>query len=474
MNASNDSNIFHWDLVTLADAIKQKQVSPVEVTHQILDRIYSMNPKLNAFITITHEEAMEAAKKAEEEIISGNWRGPLHGVPIGLKDLIYTKNIKTTMGSEIFKDYVPEYDAAVVEQLKQAGAILIGKLNTHQFAYGPTGDRSFFGPVKNPYDLSKITGGSSSGSGAGVAASLCYAALGTDTGGSVRIPSACCGIVGMKPTFGRVSKYGVYPLGFTLDHVGPMTRSVRDNATLLTVLAGFDDRDPYSVRMDAEDFTRDLQKGIKGTVIGIPSSFYFEHLDKEVESKVKRAIQTFQDLGAEIRQIHLPNMQQIAFAQQITAKSEAYAVHEKTLQTHPQQYEEEVRERLLTGLDIRAHEYIQAQQVKHLAIEDFDRALKEVDIMLTPTLPILPTDIDQREVNIQSYKELVRSALLRFTSPTNLNGFPSLSLPCGFSESGLPIGIQLLGRRFDEATLYRFAYAFEQECSIPTLKVEIQ
>lgn len=474
MTNSSDLHVLNWDLLTLSNSIRDKHISPVEVTKQLLERIDSNNPKLNAYITILHKEAKDCALQAEKEIATGNWKGPLHGIPIGIKDMIYTKNIKTTMGSEIFKDYVPDYDAAVVEKLKQAGATIIGKLNTHQFAYGPTGDRSFYGPVKNPYNLSKITGGSSSGAGAAVATSLCYAALGTDTGGSIRIPSACCGIVGMKPTFGRVSKFGVHPLGFTLDHVGPMTRSVQDNAILLNVLSGYDERDPYSVRTNTEDFTRFLHKGIKGSIIGIPSSYYFEHVDEEVANKIGEAIKVFRHLGAEIRLIDLPTMQRIVWAQQITAKSEAYAIHEINLQNHPEQYEEEVRERLLTGVETKGYEYVQAQQLKQIAIQEFEHALREVDVLLTPTLPILPPDIDQREVNIQTYNEQVRSALLRFTSPTNFNGFPSISIPSGFSDSGLPIGLQLIGRQFEEANLYRFAYAFEQECSIPTLKIDIE
>ncbi|WP_078409026.1 amidase [Priestia abyssalis] len=473
MNATNSSNIFHWDMYTLSNSIRGKHISPVEVTRQLLERINSINPQLNAFISILQEEALKSAIQAEAEIISGNWRGPLHGIPIGIKDMIYTKNIKTTKGSKIFQEYVPDHDATVVEKLKQAGAIIVGKLNTHQFAYGPTGDRSFFGPVKNPYHLSKISGGSSSGSGAAVASSLCYAALGTDTGGSIRIPSACCGIVGMKPTFGRVSKYGVYPLGFTLDHVGPMTRTVRDNAILLNVLSGYDKRDPYSVKADTEDFTRYLSQGIKGSVIGLPTSYYFDQVDEEVHIKIREAINVFQNLGAEIRLIDLPAMKQTLLAQQITAKSEAYAIHEETLRNHPEKYEAEVRERLLTGPETMAYEYVQAQQFKHTAIQHFDQALKDVEVILTPTIPILPPDIDQREVYVGTSQEQVRSTLLRLTSPTNFNGFPSISIPCGFSRSGLPIGLQLIGKRFDESNLYRFAYAFEQECSIPTVKMDM-
>jgi aspartyl-tRNA(Asn)/glutamyl-tRNA(Gln) amidotransferase subunit A len=462
-----------WDLKTLSNGIRTKEISPLEVTRHLLKRIEAVNPKLNAFITVLYEEALESASQAETEIVTGNWRGPLHGIPIGLKDLICTKNIKTTMGSQIYKDFVPVYDATVVEKLKRAGAVIIGKLNTHQFAYGPTGDRSYFGAVKNPHDLTKMSGGSSSGSGAAVSAGLCYAALGTDTGGSIRIPSACCGIVGMKPTFGRVSKYGVYPLSYTLDHVGPMTRTVFDNAVLLNVLAGYDERDPYSVRKEEEDFTRMIWKGIKGSVIGVPSSFFFENLESEVESKLRKALEVFEGLGAEIRLVDLPDMQKISLAQQITIRSESYAVHRETLLIYSELYDIEVRDRLLLGEDIKVYEYVQSQQIKHFAQREFLKILENVDVLVTPTLPILPPDINQREVYIKGNGEHVRDALLRLTSPSNFTGFPSISIPCGFSEAGLPIGMQIIGRPFDEANLYRFAYAFEQEVSIPTLKYDV-
>jgi len=468
------TDILQWDIARLSNAFKAKQLSPAEVTRTLLERIEQVNPVLNAYITVMHEQAMESALQAEKEISAGNWRGPLHGVPIGLKDLIYTKNVRTTMGSEIFKDYLPDHDAAVVEKLKQAGAVIVGKLNTHEFAYGPTGDRSAFGPVKNPYNLSKITGGSSSGSGAAVAAALCFAALGTDTGGSIRIPSSCCGIVGMKPTFGLVSKYGVYPLSWTLDHVGPMTRTVLDNALLLNALAGYDERDPYAVKAGAEDYTRLIGQSIKGSVIGVPSSFYFEHVQEEVEQQVRNALNVFENLGAEIRVIDLPNIQNILSAQQITIRSEAYAVHEAMLRETSAQYDPEVRERLLTGQDEKAHVYIHARQLKHAAVQEYMHALKEADVIVTPTISILPPDIGQRQVSIRGQEEHVRAALVRLTSPTNFAGLPSLSVPCGFSSSGLPIGMQLIGKPFDEANLYRFAFAFEQERSLPTVKFDIQ
>lgn len=470
---SHPEDFLKWDLLTLSKSIKRKEISPLEVTRQLLERIDAINSKLNAFITVFHEEALQVARKTEKEIMNGHWKGPLHGIPIGLKDLIFTKNGRTTMGAKIYKDFVPDYDAAVVEKLRKAGAIIIGKLNTHQFAYGPTGDRSHFGEARNPYDLSRITGGSSSGSGAAVSSALCYAALGTDTGGSIRIPSAICGIIGMKPTFGRVSKYGVYPLSWTLDHVGPMTRTVTDNGILLNVLSGYDERDPYSIKTEEEDFTRLIGHSIRGSVIGVPSSYYFENLEPEIETKIREAMEIFRGLGAEIQFVDIPQIKKISLAQQITISSEAYAVHKDTLKNFPEQYDPEVKERLLAGESIKAHEYVEAQQLKNIAKREFLNVLDQVDVILTPTVPILPPKIGQREVVIQGRSEHVRSALLRLTSPTNFNGFPSISVPCGHSASGLPVGFQLIGRPFDEANLYRFAYAFEQEVSLPTVKYDI-
>jgi aspartyl-tRNA(Asn)/glutamyl-tRNA(Gln) amidotransferase subunit A len=473
VKASYKDEILQWDLFRLSNAIFEKQISPVEVTRLLIERISHVNPKINAYITVLAEQSIKDAEQAEQEISKGNWRGPLHGIPIGVKDVIYTKNIKTTMGSQLFKNFFPDYNATAVEKLKQAGAIIIGKQNTHEFAYGPTGDRSYFGPVRNPYNLSKMTGGSSSGSAAAVASGLCYGALGTDTGGSVRIPSSFCGIVGMKPTFGRVSKYGLYPTSWTVDHIGPMTRSVKDNAILLNVLSGYDSQDYYSIKTTKEDFTRLLDKGIKGSVIGIPSSFYFERVESEVRLQVNHAIEVFKSLGAEVRPVNIPQLQQISLAHQTVVKCEAYTIHESQLIDSPELYDTEVKERLLSGSTPIALDYVKALQIKQVATYEFNQILEEVDVILIPTVPVLPPDIEQREVIIDDYPEHARSAINRLNGPTNLNGFPSLQIPCGFSTSGMPIGVQLIGKQLDEANLYRFAHAFEQEVAIPTVKMNI-
>jgi aspartyl-tRNA(Asn)/glutamyl-tRNA(Gln) amidotransferase subunit A len=447
-------------LAALARAYREDSLSPVEVTKAMLERVEG--DETNAFITVTAERALEDAARAEKELRSGRDRGPLHGVPVGLKDLVYTRGVRTTMGSAFFRDYVPDYSATVAERLEEAGAVLIGKTNTHEFAYGPTGDRSFFGPTRNPNDAARITGGSSGGSGAAVAAGLLYGALGSDTGGSIRIPSALCGTVGMKPTFGRVSKHGVFPLSWSLDHVGPITRTVEDNALMLNVLAGYDPLDPYSVELPPEHFARDLERDVRGGRAGVPDAFYFEHVDDEVEERVREAVEVFASLGAEVREVEIPHLWDTLEAQRLTLATEAYAVHEERLKTEPERFDDQGLERLLRGAELEAYRYANAQQRKLRSKREFGRALETVDLILAPTVPIPATEIGQRHTNIGGYEEAVYSALTRLTGPTNLNGLPSLSVPCGTTASGLPAGVQLIGRSLDEATLYRFGHAYER------------
>ena len=447
-------------LAGLSRELLARHLSPVEVVRALLGRIEA--DETNSFITVTAERALEKASLAEREILAGRHRGPLHGVPVALKDIIYTRGVRTTMGSALYSGHVPDHSATVARKLEEAGSVLIGKTNTHEVAYGPTGDRSYFGPTLNPHDARRITGGSSGGSGAAVAANLCYGALGSDTGGSIRIPAALCGTVGMKPTFGRVSKSGVFPLSWSLDHVGPITRTVEDNALMLNVLAGHDPEDPYSVDHPAEDFTRDLQRGLRGAGIGLPTSFYFDHVDEEVGARVREAVEVFRSLGAQVREVEIPNLVDTLHAQRLILGAEAYAVHEERLENEPETFDEEVCTRLMDGARPRAYRYANARRRGVLATDEFDHALQGVDVLLTPTLPIVATEIGQREVSIGDYEESVRSALTRFTGPTDLTGHPSLSIPCGTTASGLPVGLQLIGRHFDEATLYRFGHAYEE------------
>jgi aspartyl-tRNA(Asn)/glutamyl-tRNA(Gln) amidotransferase subunit A len=453
-------DILPRSLAALSREIGEGRLSPVEVVRTLLARIEG--DETNAFITVTAERALEEASLAEREITAGRRRGPLHGVPLALKDLISTRDVRTTMASEFFAEHVPDRSATVARKLEDAGSVLIGKTNTHEFAYGPTGDRSFFGPTRNPHDTGRITGGSSGGSGAAVAAGLCYGALGSDTGGSIRIPAALCGIVGMKPTFGRVSKSGVFPLAWSLDHVGPMTTTVEDNALLLNALAGHDPEDPCSVNLAAEDFTRDLERGVRGGVIGLPASFYFEHLDGEVARRVDEAAEVFSSLGADVREVEVPHLWDTLHAQRLILAAEAYAVHEERLETEPDRFDDQGLERLLNGENLKAYRYANARQRGLRSGLEFAAVLWEVDVLLTPTVPIPAPEIGQRETTIDGYEEAVYSALTRLTGPTDLNGLPSLSVPCGTTATGLPVGLHLIGRAFDEATLYRFGHAHEQ------------
>lgn len=450
------------DLLTLSQNILDKKVSPREIVSSSLEVIRSKNPLYNVFITICEEEAMEAATVAEEELLSGKVRSVFHGIPIAIKDLIFTKGIRTTLGSKLYENHVPNYDATIIQKLKEAGAIIIGKANTHELAYGPTGDRSFFGACLNPYNPKKISGGSSSGSAAAIATDMVQLSIGTDTGGSIRIPASACGVVGMKPTFGLVSKYGVHNLSYTLDHIGPMTKNVKENALLLNILAGHDNNDPYSIKRSENDYTYLLDKSVSGKVIGLPS-FYFQNVDSEVLQAINNVIEVYERLGARVKVVEIPSMQEILEAQVITIQSESYAVHGENMDKRGADIDTEVFERLMFSKEARGYEYVIAQQKRMSLTHKYNRIFDEVDVLLTPTLPILPPDIDQREVFIGNQKEQVRSTLLRFTSPTNYTGNPSLSIPCGFSKCGLPIGFQLIGKHMEEVKLYQFGYAYEQQ-----------
>lgn len=456
-------NIRYLDIDTVSKLYRTGELSPVEVVKSLLAHIENVNPVINAFITVLQDEAMQQAKAAEADFQSGHVKGPLHGIPVALKDLFYTKGIRTTMGSEIYQHFIPDHDATAVQALHQAGAIMMGKLNTHQFAYGPTGDRSFFGPVKNPNNTNHMTGGSSSGSAASVTAGMCYGALGTDTSASIRLPSALCGIVGMKPTLGRVSKYGVFPLSSTLDHVGPMTRGIRDNAILLGAIASQDTSDPETFTPLGENFGRHIGESIQGMKIGIPDSYFFEYLDPEVEARIESVIGLLQSSGATIQKVRLNGIEDIFQAQQTILRYEAYQLHRKHLSEIPEQYDEEVRTRLMTGADVTAAEHAIALSFKEQADSAFRTAFQEVDIMVTPTVGMTAPLIGEREPVVNGQKVLLRWLMTRLTAPTNFVGVPSLSVPCGKSQSGLPIGVQLIGNWFDEAVLYRVGYAIEQE-----------
>ena len=448
----------------LSTLVRNREVSPVEVATLFLERIREVDGRTNAYITVMAEEALSAARQAEREIVLGNYRGPLHGVPIGLKDLFYTKGVRTTGGSKIksWAEFVPDEDATVVERLKEAGAIIIGKLNMHEFAFGTTNENPHYGPTHNPWDLERITGGSSGGSGAAVAASLCMAALGTDTGGSVRIPSALCGIVGLKPTFGRVSCFGVMPLSWSMDNPGPMTRSVEDAALIMNAISGYDPRDPSSAEVPVLDFTRDLGSGISGIRVGVPRSFFFDRIDGQVKDIVGNALGILSGLGAIMEDVSLPHIEYSQYIGGSISMAEAAAYHEALLKDHAEELTPNVRDRLEQGMLLQATHYIKAQRARAIIKEDIVEALRRADVLVTPAAPIPAPRIGQKTVVIEGHEEEVLGYLTRLTRPLNQAGLPACTVLCGFSSEGLPVGLQIIGGAFDEATVLRVANAYEQ------------
>ncbi|MBI4482941.1 MAG: Asp-tRNA(Asn)/Glu-tRNA(Gln) amidotransferase subunit GatA, partial [Acidobacteria bacterium] len=426
-------------LSELGDLLRTRAVSPTEAVRATLDRITELNGTLNAYITVLADQAEAQAREAEREIRSGRYRGPLHGVPISVKDLFHIPGARTTCGSKILQDFVPTEVATAVQRLRSAGAVLVGKTNLHEFAFGVTNINPVFGTVRNPWDLDRIAGGSSGGSAAAVSAALCSASLGTDTGGSIRIPSALCGIVGLKPTYGRVSRHGVVPLSWSLDHVGPMTRSVKDAALMLGVIAGRDGKDPSSARAPVPDFASSLPDHLRGIRLGIPREYFFDQVDAEVLEAVRRACRLLEESGATSREVSIPRMDSIPSMYLITY-AEAASYHEKNLRERPGDYGADVRGHLEFGSTLLATDYLKAQRLRNLFRRELKAVFETVDALLTPTVPVPAPRSDQSTVTIGNVEEDVRSALLRFTRPFNLAGVPALSVPCGWTRSGLPIG----------------------------------
>ncbi len=454
-----------WKPVTeLARMIAAKQLSPVDVVRAYLDRIEVLDGKLRAYITVCREEALAAAKAAEAAVMNGDALGRLHGVPIGLKDLYATKGILTTGGSKILADWIPSEDATVVSRLKEAGAIILGKLNMHEFAYGPEGLNVHYGHAWNPSDMKthRIAGGSSSGSGVAIAAGLCAGTLGSDTGGSIRIPAALCGITGLKPTYGRVSRAGVLPLAWSLDHVGPMTRTAADSAVILAAIAGHDSRDPASSVLPVPDYPAALTGQVRGLRVGLLRSFFLESAGLVLRRAVEQAARVLEGLGAEIREVTLTTAEHAAGASFAIIAPEALAYHEAWIRSRPGDYAPDVRERLQAGAFVSATQYLRAQQARALIRNEVDALLSQVDVLLAPATPIVATPVGQTEVTVDHGTQDVRSSLTRLTRIFNLSGHPVCAVPCGFTAAGLPIGMQIAGRPFDEATVLRVADACQR------------
>ncbi len=447
--------------VELGKLIESKQVSPVEVAQAHLERIDATEDTLNSFITRPGDEAIEAARQAEAEIAAGDYRGVLHGVPVGLKDLYYVKGMPNTSGSRIFDDFVPDYDGASAESLKAAGAILMGKLNLHQFAFGPTGLNADYGHMHNPWDPERVAGGSSGGSGSAAAAGQCAITLGTDTGGSIRIPSALCGLAGLKPSYGRVSRFGLVSLSWSLDHPGPMARTVEDCAAALQVLAGYDPRDPASADEPVPDYMGALSEDLSGLRVGVPREYFEVPVDAEVEKLVRAALKTLEDLGAEVVEVAWPMYHRSADISKIILYAEAAAYHRDLLLRRGEEYDPSVRWRFESGLFISGPDYLRALRHRREYTESAWELLQQVDLLAGPMEPVVAPPIEADSVPVNGESVGVIPALTQYTRPFNLTGYPALTVPCGFSE-GMPVGLQLAARPFEEATALRAGYAYQQ------------
>ena len=454
-----------WTSVAdLARLIATKEVSPVEVVRAHLDRIASLDPSLRCFITVTADAALEAARAAEAELAAGRATGPLHGVPFALKDLFDTAGVRTTGGSKILGDRVPAEDATVVRRLRAAGAISLGKLTMHEFAYGPEGLNVHYGTSRNPWDPAeeRIAGGSSSGSGVAVAAGLAPVALGSDTGGSIRIPASLCGITGLKPTYGRVSRAGVLPLSWSMDHAGPMTRSALDAALVLRALAGYDPADATTSVLPVPDYAAALTGDVKGLRVGVLRSGFLDSAAPEVRAAVEGAVKALEGLGARVDEVTLEHVGSVAAGAMAVVASEALAYHAEWVRTRPGDYQPDVVERLRAGAFVTGVHYVRGQQARALVRAEVDAALARRDVLLSPATPIPATRLGETEVSLGEGPIDVRGSLLRFTRPFNFSGHPACALPCGFTTGGLPIGLQIVGRPFDEATVLRAADAYQR------------
>lgn len=448
--------LHYLTIAEAAEAIQKHEISPVELTRMFLDRIDALNDQLHAFITVTKDSALQEARVAEAAVLHGDYQGPLHGIPIALKDLYATKGILTTAHSRVLQSWVPDEDATAVVRLRQAGTVLLGKLSMHEFAFGGPSLKGPFPPARNPWNSDHVPGGSSSGSGAAIAAGLCLGSLGSDTGGSIRGPASLCGIVGLKPTYGRVSRYGVVPLSWSLDHCGPMTWTVQDTAIMLQAIAGYDPKDSASSRAPVPDYARALREDVKGIVIGVPRRYFFDPdtVHPETLAAVESAIKVLEELGAKTKAVDFPSLNHVGGAWNCITMSEAYAYHEAKVKTQPQNFGEYILPRVRAGAFYSAADYLQSQRVRTLVQQEAGQVMSEVDALITPTST-------QPAERLDAFDPLgsLRRSLTRFF---NFTGMPAISICCGFTSSGLPIGLQIAGRSFDEPTVLRIAHTYER------------
>ena len=449
-------------LTAIAKAIAGKHVSSREATRSCLHRIAQWQPRLNAFMALEAEAALKAADEADAALAKGNAKGVLHGVPLAHKDMYYEAGKVVTCGSKIRRDFVATTTSTALQRIKDAGTIRLGSLQMAEFAYGPTGHNAHFGPVHNPWNVDHITGGSSSGSGSAVAARLTFAALGSDTGGSIRMPAHFCGVTGLKTTVGRVSRAGAMPLSQSLDTVGPLARSAEDCALLTGLMAGADPEDPTAASLPVPDYMAATKGSLKGLRIGVPTAFYVDDLDSEVARVLGETVATLQREGAEIVKVELPDQRQLSSASQLVLAVEAAAFHKRWMIERLEDYGAQVRMRLENGLAVPAISYLEAMRWRGPALSAHNAAVAGVDAVIAPVSPIPAPTITESDVGGGPGAEAVIQRLTRFTRPVNYLGLPSLAIPSGFTKSGLPVGMQLIGRSFDEATLLRIGAAFQR------------
>jgi len=448
------------DITQAADLLRTRQLSSLELTRAYLQRIERLNPRLRAYITVTSDDAERQARQADAELASGAYHGPLHGIPLGIKDLFDVGGVPTTFGSKILKANVATEDAALVADLKHAGAVILGKHNLHEFAFGITSENPHFGAVRNPWNTDRVPGGSSGGTAAAVAAGLCAAGIGSDTGASIRAPASFCGVVGLKPTYGRVSRRGGLPLAWSLDHAGPITRSVADCAVVLQATAGHDPLDPGSADVPVPDFSEHLHAGISGLRIGIPREYFFELVEPEVDQLVRAAIDVLAGLGARVEEVSLPHVLHAQVAGNVIMSTESAAWHAEWLRERPEDYGSDVLARIRGGQLIRAVDYLASQQMRTLIQADFRQAFEHVDVVVSPTVPLVAPPIGRTLEPGGPLNVVPRSIANRATVPCNLTGMPAISIPCGFSE-GLPVGLQIMAPAFAEPLVLRAAAAYE-------------
>ncbi len=467
--STSDVQLHYLTIRQAGELIRTRQLSPVELTRACLDRIEATDDRLHSFILLLADEALEEARTAEAQVLSGAYKGPMHGIPFALKDLYDTAGIRTTSGSQVDIDRVPTEDATTTARLKEAGGILLGKLAMHEFALGGPDWTTPFEPARNPWNLDHITGGSSSGSGSAVASGQAPGALGSCTGGSIRGPASLCGIVGLKPTYGRVSRFGVVTLSWSQDHAGPMTRTVEDTAFMLQAIAGHDPRDPTSSRAPVPDYSLSLREDIRGVRLGLPRHYFFDNdprVNPEVVAKVDEAVAVLEGLGAHVEEVTLPSLDYVRASNSVIMVSEAFAYHEPNLKARPHEFGEIVRGRFRIGGLLRASDYLQAQRVRTWARREFAEVMRTVDYLVTPTM-------SQPAAAFEGYDPLSTARGKSFTAPFNVTGLPAISVPCGFTESGLPIGMQIAGKPFDEPGVIQAAYTYQQYAGWHELKPTI-